>query len=69
LLSLGGRIHSPDRLFLAAASLLAVLVLVMQGAGGAWTAEFNGYPDEAAHFVTGKMLRDYVGSRTVGTWH
>ncbi len=49
-------------------ALLALLVLTMQGTGGAWTAEFNGYPDEAAHFVTGKMIREYVGVLSWSTW-
>jgi len=29
---------------------------------GAHTSEFGGHPDEAAHYVTGLMLRDYLGA-------
>jgi hypothetical protein len=36
------------------------LILALQSAGGAYRAEFNGYPDEAAHFVTGLMVHDYL---------
>ena len=42
-------------------ALALVLVLgVIQGAGGAYQAEFDGFPDEASHFLTGLMLRDYL---------
>jgi hypothetical protein len=33
---------------------------LLQIIAGAWTGEFSGYPDEAAHFTTGLMLRDYI---------
>jgi 4-amino-4-deoxy-L-arabinose transferase-like glycosyltransferase len=44
-------------LFFACALGLAV---VLQYAGGALGSELGGYPDEAAHAVTGLMVRDYL---------
>ncbi|HXG33096.1 MAG TPA: glycosyltransferase family 39 protein [Bryobacteraceae bacterium] len=43
------------------AGLLAV-VFALQWAGGAYRAEFLSHDDEAAHFVTGLMVRDYLAS-------
>jgi dolichyl-phosphate-mannose-protein mannosyltransferase len=37
------------------------LIVALQLAAGAYNAEF-GEPDEAAHFMTGLMIRDYVAS-------
>lgn len=34
--------------------------VVLQLAGGAFSNEFGGYPDEAGHYVTGLMVHDYV---------
>jgi hypothetical protein len=52
---------SRDRRFGLAVGALAVLIFGgIQLAGGAHTAEFDGYPDEAAHFMTGLMLRDFL---------
>jgi GT2 family glycosyltransferase len=47
-----------------AMSLLACgcLILGLQIAGGAYHAEFNGHPDEPAHFVSGLMIYDYLTS-------
>src|SRR2546430_1910770 len=36
------------------------LILGLEIAGGAYQGEFNGYPDEAAHLVSGLMLHDYL---------
>jgi hypothetical protein len=36
------------------------LQLGLQWANGAFDSEFGGYPDEAAHYVTGLMVHDYV---------
>ena len=36
------------------------LAATLQFAGNAFRAEFNGYPDEAAHFVTLTMVREYI---------
>jgi hypothetical protein len=43
------------------AAFLAVVV-VLQIAGGAYRAEFSGYPDEPAHYVTSLMVHDYLTS-------
>ena len=40
--------------------LLFALTVGLQIASGAYRSEFGGHPDEAAHFVTGLMVRDYV---------
>jgi hypothetical protein len=51
---------SRDRRFGLALGALAVLIFGgIQLVGGAHTAEFDGHPDEAAHFMTGLMLRDF----------
>ncbi len=43
------------------AAFLALLIFCgIQAGGGAYRAEFDGHPDEAAHFITGLMVRDYV---------
>lgn len=49
-------------------SLLAIFICVvifasvvtLQWASGAFQSEFGSYPDEAAHYITGLMVRDYV---------
>jgi hypothetical protein len=45
---------------LGAILILAAITLGLQGASGAWLSEFGGHPDEAAHYVTSLMMRDYV---------
>ena len=41
--------------------------LLLEWRGGAFAAEFGGTADEAAHYVTSLMVRDYVASgMTVG---
>jgi len=42
--------------FLVAIALAAFL----QAKSGAWRSEFGGHADEASHFLSGLMLRDYV---------
>lgn len=49
-----------DAAALAAAAFLFLLALSIQVITGAYRAEFGGHPDEAAHVVTGLMIRDYV---------
>lgn len=44
----------------AGAGSLLLLSLFLQWTGGAYGAEFGGHPDEAAHYVTGLLARDYV---------
>ncbi len=41
-------------------ALCGVILWGMQYTGGAWTAEFDGYPDESAQFVTGRMVWEYM---------
>jgi hypothetical protein len=43
-----------------------LLLFMMQWAGGAWTAEFDGHPDEAAQFVSGRVLWEYLRDRPKG---
>jgi hypothetical protein len=40
--------------------LLLVLTLTLQIRSGAYQSDFGGHPDEAAHVVTGLMVRDYL---------
>ena len=49
-----------DRWFAPCLALLACLTLGLQITGGAFTAEFDGHPDEAAHLVSGLLVYDYV---------
>ena len=50
-----------DHMLLWAVAGLALLILLgVQVSGGAYTAEFDGYPDEASHFMTGLMIRDFL---------
>ena len=35
-------------------------MLALQLRNGAYRSEFGGYPDEAAHYVSGLMVRDYI---------
>lgn len=51
-----------NRWFLAAVLASACLILGLQLAGGAYRAEFDGDPDEAAHFVSGLMVHDYLAA-------
>ncbi len=41
-------------------ALLLAVVLILQVASGAYHSEFNGYPDESAHYVTSLMVRQYI---------
>ena len=52
---------------LLVAALLLVVVTALQIRSGAWHAEFGGHPDEAAHYVTGLMVRDYVAQGFPGS--
>src|SRR5690242_14747062 len=35
-------------------------IVYLQWMGGGYSAEFIGYPDESAHYVTGLMVHDYL---------
>lgn len=37
-----------------------LLAVALQVAGGCYRADFDGYPDEAAHYITGLMVHDYL---------
>jgi hypothetical protein len=47
-------------LYGAIAILLFATILVLQHKAGAYQAEFGSHPDEAAHYVTGLMVREYL---------
>lgn len=48
-----------SNIWIAAAVAVAIFG-VIQWHGGAYSAEFDGHPDEPSHFVTALMLRDYA---------
>lgn len=45
---------------------LFVVVVAYQGLGEAYQSEFGAHPDEAAHYVTGLMIRDYIADGIPG---
>ena len=45
---------------IAACVVFWILAATLQWSAGVFGVEFGGHPDEAAHYVTGVMLRDYV---------
>lgn len=47
---------------LVACVALLAAVIGLQIATGSYQAEFGGHPDEAAHYVTGLMVRDYLAA-------
>ena len=54
-----------------APSVLVYLVFLLVAVGfqwmqGAYQAEFGGHPDEAAHYVTGLMVHDYLAAGLPG---
>jgi hypothetical protein len=54
-------VQSQERLHDAVFSIAAgLLLLALQWKGSAWTAEFDGYPDEAAQFVSGQLIRQFL---------
>jgi len=55
-----------DASALSAAAALLFLALSIQIITGAYEAEFGGHPDEAAHVVTGLMVRDYLAAFPAG---
>ncbi len=40
--------------------LFFAVALLLQALSGAYHSEFNGYPDESAHYVTSLMVRQYI---------
>jgi GT2 family glycosyltransferase len=59
-LALAGRRR--DRWLWPAAATIGVVLLTLQISGGAFEAEFMGHPDEAAQFVSGLMVYDYLAT-------
>ena len=55
-------LHRRDRLFFFAVAAIGLVLVSLQWAGGAWTAEFDGHPDESAQFVTGRMIWEYLSA-------
>ncbi len=55
-------LSSPRRILLDAAVLLIIFAatLLLQWASGAHSGALGAEPDEAAHYVTGVMVRDYI---------
>lgn len=54
--------HRQDRWLWPAAAVIGVVLLTVQISGGAFKAEFTGHPDEAAQFVSGLMVYDYLAA-------
>lgn len=46
--------------------LFLALAVALQAAGGAFSSEMGHYPDEAAHYITGLMVRDYAAAGCPG---
>jgi hypothetical protein len=49
-----------DRSYLIALAVFVGLILGVQYFGGAFQAEYDGHADEAAHFVSSLLVRDYL---------
>jgi hypothetical protein len=47
---------------LTVAGILFATVVLLQWRAGAFTAELSGYPDEASHYMSGVLVRDYIAS-------
>lgn len=54
-------------LHLRAGLLLLALCLGLQMGQGAYRGEFGGHDDEAGHYITGLMIRDYVAAGCPGS--
>jgi GT2 family glycosyltransferase len=54
--------HRRDRWLWPTAALIGVILLALQISSGAYKAEFTGHADEAAHFVSGLMVYDYLAN-------
>jgi GT2 family glycosyltransferase len=49
-----------DRFLFPVVAAIGLTLLAVQISGRAFQSEFASYPDEAAHFVTGLMIHDYL---------
>ena len=54
--------HRRDRGLWPAAAIIGVILLIVQISSGAYRREFMGHPDEAAQFVSGLMVYDYLAT-------
>lgn len=59
---LGERLREVQPVTWVAVLALACVVIGWQCASGAFGAELGGHPDEASHFISGLMVRDYVAA-------
>jgi hypothetical protein len=62
---IAGLFHSEvqrDRWLVPTLGACAVLIIGLQISGGAYHAEFDAQPDEAAHFITGLMVYDFLAA-------
>jgi hypothetical protein len=51
-----------DRATQVVSALLLLIIVALQWASGAYHREFGSHPDEAAHYVTARMIADYVAN-------
>src|SRR5487761_2640999 len=67
----GGRTQSVSALFVHRAlpwrglivfAFFCSITVAFQIASGCYRSEFDGYPDEPAHYITGLMVHDYIAS-------
>ena len=56
---------NPNLLYFTLGVAFFLFQVLLQMSGGAFEKDFGGHPDEAAHYITGLMVRDYVAS---GDW-
>jgi len=60
--AISGRVVAlKKRSFWYTMAFFGVIIAALQVYGGAYEAEFDGHPDEAAHFVSSLMILDYIG--------
>ena len=59
-------LHRRDRALFPVVLVLGLILAFLQWTGGAWDAELNGYPDEAAQFVTGRMVWGFLHKLPAG---
>lgn len=54
------RFFANHRALILTCLLFFMAEVLLQWRGGAFSSEFGGYPDEAGHYITGLMVRDYI---------
>ena len=60
------RVSTRSKIAAALAVPIFAVVVALQWTHGAYQAEFGAHPDEAAHYVTGLMVRDYIAAGIPG---